>query len=67
MSKINTNKATDREDFPSWVSKNNAHTLAQPLTDIINTVLQSGSLLKLWKRAEITPLNKVPPLKHSNS
>lgn len=59
MRKINTNKATNREDFPSWVSNNNAHFLAQPLTNIINSILQTGKFPRLWKRAEITPLNKV--------
>lgn len=59
LSKLNTSKSTNTEDFPTWVSKNNAHLITQPMTDIINTVLKSGQFPRLWKRAEITPLNKV--------
>ena len=59
LSKLDTSKSTSTEDFPTWVSKNNAHLITQPMTNIINTVLKSGHFPRLWKRAEITPLKKV--------
>ena len=37
LSKLNTSKSTNTEDFPTWVCKNNAHLITQPMTDIINT------------------------------
>ena len=56
---INTQKASNSEDFPSWISKNNAHLLSQPITHIVNHVLTTGEFPHLWKKAEISPLNKV--------
>jgi hypothetical protein len=66
LSKLDTSKATSTEDFPKWVSKNNAHLIMQPMSNIINTVLKSGHFPRLWKHAEITPLKKVKSPKLSN-
>ena len=55
---INTRKATYSSDYPSWVSKNNAVVLAEPMADIVNSILSSGIYPKIWKSAEVTPLPK---------
>ena len=51
LSKINTRKATYSMYFPIWLSRNNAHIL----TDIINTIITSGTFPAIWKTAEISP------------
>ena len=45
---VYTSKSTNTEYFPTWVSKNNAHLITQPMTDIIHTVLKSGQFPRLW-------------------
>ena len=35
------------------------HLLAQPISDIINSMLRSGYFQAMWKKAQITPVNKV--------
>ena len=52
----NNRKATHASDYPSWVSKNNAVVLAEPMADIVNSILSSGIYPKIWKSAEVTPL-----------
>ena len=52
----NTRKATHASDYPSWVSKNNAVVLAEPMADIVYSILSSGIYPKIWKSAEVTPL-----------
>lgn len=59
LSNIKCHKATNSEDYPSWISKNNAHIIGEPLTDIINSMLKSGSFPACWKKAEVVPINKV--------
>jgi hypothetical protein len=59
LNNINTRKATHSNDFPSWVSKNNSEILAIPLTNIINTIMQTHTFPHLWKTAEIAPVKKV--------
>ena len=36
--------------------------LCKPLTNIINAVFRTGQCPNMWKRAEMTPLNKVKSL-----
>lgn len=59
LDNINTRKATHSMDFPSWISKNNSYLLSAPVTDIINSILASGTFPAVWKQAEVTPINKV--------
>ena len=58
-SAIDTRKATNREDFPSWISQNNLHHLAEPITKIINAVLATGTFPARWKVSQVTPIKKV--------
>jgi hypothetical protein len=59
LEQINTRKATNSQDFPSWMSKNNAHIIAIPMTNIVNAMLSQGRFPSTWKRAEICPIKKI--------
>ena len=59
LTHINTHKSTNSADYPSWISKNNAHLISKPVTHIINTIISQRIYPAYWKQAEITPLNKV--------
>ena len=58
LTTIKTRKATHSSDFPSWVTRNNADTLSAPITNIMNTMMQTGIFPTIWKQAEISPLPK---------
>ena len=58
LENIDTTKSTISEDYPSWITKNNAHILSEPITLIINDIFKSGQFPNLWKRAEVIPANK---------
>ena len=55
---INTRKSYIFVRLSSWVSKNNAVVLAEPMADIVNSILSGGIYPKIWKIAEVTPLPK---------
>ena len=57
--KINTRKSTHSADYPSWVTRNNAEILAEPITDIINSILKNDVYPEIWKKADILPIPKV--------
>ena len=59
LKQINTRKATHSCDHPSWISYNNAELLAEPICNIINSVLQTGIYPRMWKSAEIAPIPKI--------
>ena len=59
LSNINTKKATSTDSYPSWITRNNAHLLAQPITHIVNEILSNSYFPALWKQSQITPINKV--------
>ena len=59
LKSLNTRKASHSEDFPQWLSKNNAHAIATPLHHIIECMLACKEFPAIWKRSEITPINKV--------
>ena len=66
LRRIDTSKATNSNDFPSWISKNNAESLCIPLAHIINAALAEDTFPTLWKSAEICPLPKTSaPERHS--
>ena len=47
--------------MPAWVLRDNASTLAVPLTALFNTSLQDGVIPALWKTAHVIPLPKKQP------
>ena len=58
LKKIDTKESTLSDDYPSWVSRNNAELLAEPITDIINSILSTSIYPTIWKKAEVSPLPK---------
>ena len=58
LDNINTKKSCISSDFPSWISKNNSHLLAEPITHIMNTMLSKRKFPSLWKDAEVRPIPK---------
>ena len=58
LKKIDTKKSTHSDDYPSWVSRNNAELLAEPIADIINSILSTSIYPTIWKKAEVSPLPK---------
>ena len=61
LKSINSNKATHSEDYPSWITKCNAKLLAEPIADIIPSILSTGSFPAIWKLAQVKPLPKKSP------
>ena len=57
--RIDTTKSNNSEDFPSWISEAAAENLSIPVTNIINTMLDSNTYPSVWKKAEIRPLMNV--------
>ena len=58
---IKTGKATGPDNIPAWVLKDQAYTLASPLTAIFNSSLREGVLPQEWKMANVIPLPKANP------
>ena len=55
---IKVNKAVGPDNVPAWVLRDNASTLAAPLTALFNTSLRDGVIPALWKTAHVIPLPK---------
>ena len=58
---IKVNKAVGPDNVPAWVLRDNASTLAAPLTALFNTSLRDGVIPALWKTAHVIPLPKKQP------
>ena len=58
---IKVNKAVGPDNVPAWVLRDNASTLAAPLTALFNTSLRDGVIPALWKTAHVIPLPKKKP------
>ena len=61
LRKVKTNKATGPDNFPAWILKNHANTLAGPLTAIFNSSLPEGIIPETWKSANVIPVPKANP------
>ena len=61
LKQIKVNKAVGRDNVPAWVLRDNASTLAAPLTALFNTSLRDGVIPALWKTAHVIPLPKKQP------
>lgn len=61
--KINTMKAPGPDNIPSRILKTFAYVLAEPVTNIFNTLLSSGVVPAVWKEANISPVPKETPPK----
>ena len=58
LRQIKVNKAVGPDNVPAWVLRDNASTLAAPLTALFNTSLRDGVIPALWKTAHVIPLPK---------
>ena len=61
LQQIKVNKAVGPDNMPAWVLRDNASTLAAPLTALFNTSLRDGVIPALWKTAHVIPLPKKQP------
>ena len=61
LQQIKVNKAVGPDNVPAWVLRDNASTLAAPLTALFNTSLRDGVIPALWKTAHVIPLPKKQP------
>ena len=55
---IKVNKAVGPDNVPAWVLRDNASTLAAPLTALFNTSLRDGVIPALRTTAHVIPLQK---------
>ena len=58
LRKIECSKATHSADFPSFVSRDFAEDVAEPLTDIINAVFLQQTYPAKYKLSEVIPIPK---------
>ncbi len=61
LQQIKVNKAVGPDNVPAWVLRDNASTLAAPLTAPFNTSLRDGVIPALWKTANVIQI----PNKHA--
>lgn len=66
LSKLNPSKANGPDGIPSWLLKENANLLADPIREILNSSYREGHLPSSWKEADIVPLVKQKPVKDVN-
>ena len=66
LAKLKTNKATVPGDFPAKLIKHFAAYLAELLTDVINTSIESGEYPLLYKFEISTPVPKSYPPKSTS-
>lgn len=59
LQQLNTKKATNSNDYPTWITKLCADDLCLPLTDIISCMFETSRFPAKWKDAEVCPLPKV--------
>ncbi len=64
-SKLHTSAGPD--EIPSWLLRENASVLSQPLCSIFNTSVREGFVPSIWKAAKITPIQKSSPPKDVDS
>lgn len=58
LKQVNSNKSTNSNDYPSWLSKDAAEDLCIPVAHIINCMLQTEQYPNRWKNYELRPIPK---------
>ena len=66
LTKLNPPKANGPDGIPSWLLKENAELLANPVKEILNSSFREVCFPKSWKNADIVPLPKLKPVKEIN-
>ena len=59
---VSTSRAGGLDNLPNWVLKEYADILASPIADILNTSFLECKVPRVWKRANVPPLPKVPTI-----
>ena len=67
LSKLNTFKAPGPDGIPTWLLKECAPYLSEPLAAMFNTSLTEGHFPAIWKSAEVIPVPKITPARHIDS
>ena len=67
LSRLNTYKAPGPDGLPTWLLKECAAYLSEPLAALYNTSLNEGIFPEVWKSAEIIPVPKVTPARFIQS
>ena len=49
---------SDSDDIPSFLLRDTAYVLSNPLTGIFSFILETSTSSELWKLAQITPIHK---------
>ena len=58
LSSLNPTKAHGSDGIPTWLLKENADLLADPVKDILNCFYREVRLQKQWEKADIIPVPK---------
>ena len=66
LTKLNPTKANGPDGIPSWLFKENAELLSDPVKEILNCSFRDGCLPQSWKNADVVPLPKQQPVKDIN-
>ena len=61
LQQIKVKNAVGPDNVPAWVLRDNASTVAAPLTALFNTSLRDGVIPALWKTGHIPLPKKQPP------
>mgnify|MGYP001548856308 CR=1 FL=1 len=61
LSSINVHKSSGPDGLPSWLLRDFAPLLSEPLAAIFNASLREGYFPPVWKSAEVVPAPKVNP------
>ena len=60
LARINIHKSPGPDGIPSWLLRDFAPFLSQPLASICNASIREGYVPPIWKSAEVIPVPKVP-------
>ena len=66
LAKLNPYKANGPDGIPSWLLKENADILADPVRKILNCSYSECHFPQTWKEADIVPLPKQNPVRDIN-
>ena len=61
LSNINIYKAPGPDHLPSWILRDFAPLIAEPLAAIFNTSIRQGKVPDIWKSAVVIPAPKIHP------
>jgi len=61
LSNINICKAPGPDQLPSWILRDFAPLIAEPLGAIFNTSIREGKVPDIWKSAVVIPAPKINP------